>query len=92
MFTLCCEAEQVTDRLEGELGSDVVIRQRTQARRRHRKPQHYAVAVSNMNVAARARPGRRRREAASIKRVPRIGDGDRLEHLRFRIAPQSIEM
>jgi hypothetical protein len=24
--------------------------------------------------------------------VPRIGDGDRLDHLRFRIAPQSIEM
>ncbi len=80
------------DRLQGELGPDDVTRQRAQARRRHRKPQHCAAAVGDMDVAARARPGRRRREAASIERMPGISDGDRLDHLRFRIAPQSIEM
>jgi len=92
VFTLCCEAEQVMDRLQGELGPDDVTRKRAQTRRRHRKPQHCAATVGDMEVAARTRPGRRRREAASIKRMPGISDGDRLDHLRFRIAPQSIEM
>ena len=92
MFTLCCEAEQVVDRLQGELGPDDVTRQRAQARRRRRKPQHCAATVDDMEVAAHTRPGRRRREAASIERVLRIGDGDCLDHLRFQIAPQSIEM
>ncbi len=53
MFTLCCEAEQVTDRLEGELGPDDVTRKRAQTRRRHRKPQHCAATVGDMEVAAR---------------------------------------
>ena len=90
MFTLCCEAEQVMDRLKGELGPDNITRQQAQVRCRHRKPQHCVATVDYMNIAARARPGRR--EAASVKRVPRIRDGDRLDHLRFRIAPQNIKM
>ncbi len=92
MFTLCCEAEQVMDRLKGELGPDDVMPQRAQARRCHRKPQRRAAAVGDINITIRARPSRRGRETTSIERVPRIGDGDRLDHLRFRIAPQSIKM
>jgi hypothetical protein len=94
VFTLCCEAEQVVDRLEGELGPDHVTWQRMQARRRHRKRQHCAVTVGDVNVTARARVrGRRQqREAACIERVPGIGDGDRLDHLCFRIAPQDIKV
>jgi hypothetical protein len=78
------------DRLEGELGPDDITRQRAQARCRHRKPQHCAATVGDMNIAARARPGRRK--AAPVKRMPRISDGNRLDHLRFRIAPQGIKM
>jgi hypothetical protein len=78
------------DRLKGELGPDNITRQRAQVRCRHRKPQHCAATVGDLNIAVRARPGRRK--AASVKRVPRISDGDRLDHLRFRIAPQNIKM
>jgi hypothetical protein len=94
VFTLCCEAEQVVDRLEGELGPDHVTWQRMQARRRYRERQHGAVTVGNMNVTACARMSSRRqqREAAFIERVPGIGDGDRLDHRRFRIAPQDIKV
>jgi hypothetical protein len=95
VFTLCGEAEQVVDRLEGELGPCHVARQRTaQARRRHRKPQHRAATVGDMEVIARARTSdrRRQRELAPIERVTRIGDGDRLGHLRVRIAPQGIKV
>ncbi len=80
------------DRLEGEFGPCHVARQQMQARRRHRKPQRHIAAVGDIDVTARARPGRCRREAASIERVPGIGDGDYLNHLRFRIAPQSIKV
>jgi hypothetical protein len=83
------------DRLEGELGPCHVARQRTaQARRRHRKPQHRAATVGDMEVIARARTSdrRRQRELAPIERVTRIGDGDRLGHLRVRIAPQGIKV
>ena len=94
MFTLCCEAEQVVDRLQGELGPDDVRRQRAQARRRHQERQNRAAAVGNMDVIApRALCRRHHRKAAAIERVPRIGDDDsRLGHLRFPIAPQDIEM
>ncbi len=94
VFTLCCEAEQVLDRLKGEFGPCHVARQRMQARRRHRKPQRRAAVVGDMDVTAGIRPGSHRLqcEAASIKRVRRIGDGDRLGHLRFRIAPQDIKV
>ena len=80
------------DRLKGEFGPCHGARQRMQARRRHRKPQHCAATVGDINVTARARPGRRRREAASTERVPRISNGDRLDHLRFPIAPQGNKM
>ena len=80
------------DRLEGEFGPRHGARQRMQARRRHRKPQRRAAAVGDIDVTARTELGRRRREAASIERVPGVSDGNRLDHLQFRIAPQGIEM
>ena len=80
------------DRLKGELGPCHVARQRMQARRRHPKPQRRAAAVGDIDVAARTEPGGRRREAASIERVPGISDGDRLDHRRVQIAPQGTEM
>ena len=82
------------DRLEGEFGPAHLARQRMQARRPHRKRQHRAAAVGDMDVVApRAFYRRHHRKAASIERVPGIGDGDsRLGHLRFPIAPQGIEV
>jgi len=52
VFTLCGEAEQIMDRLEGELGPDHLTWQRMQARRRYRQRQHRAVTVGDMNVTA----------------------------------------
>ena len=82
------------DRLEGEFGPTHLARQRMQARRPHRKRQQRAAAVGDMDVVAPCALYRRyHRKAASIERVPGIGDGhNRLSHLRFPIASQSIEV
>jgi hypothetical protein len=50
--------------------------------------------MGDMDVIARARTSdrRRQRELAPIERVTRIGHGNRLGHLRVRIAPQGIKV
>jgi hypothetical protein len=82
------------DRLEGEFGPAHLAQQRMQARRPHLKRQNRAAAVGDMDVVAPCALYRRyHRKAASIERVPGIGDGhNRLSHLRFPIASQSIEV
>ena len=82
------------DRLEGEFGPAHLAQQRMQARRPHLKRQNRAAAVGDMDVVAPCALYRRHhRKAASIERVPGISDGhNRLSHLRFPIAPQSIEV
>lgn len=81
MFTLGCEANQVSDRLEGELGHWKIARRRLETRRRNRQPQNGAIFISDENMstcAQRCRPGHYRK-AAPEKWMPGVRDRDLIQ-------------
>jgi hypothetical protein len=78
MFTLGCEADQVSDCLEGELGHRKIARRRTETRRCNRQPQHGSILISDANMSACARrcgPGHYRKTAPK-KRMFGVCDRD----------------